>query len=158
MYSARIAGHGSILANAALLIENTLSDRHMTTHADNMAWMPIVGESIFRFDETDAARQQASPSLSFENPTLRNMRVDASSFEKKSPAFLPTFEVDGGQQEVVFTVRKLPSFIESEIELLIQLQLFPLPYLLDMGILLLIFVAKDEHLCYCFRIDSRQSH
>lgn len=76
----------------------------MTTHTDNMAWMPIVGESIFRFDESDAARQQASPSLSFENPTLRNERVDTSSFERKSPAFLPSFEVDGGQQEVIFSV------------------------------------------------------
>ena len=104
-YTARIAGHGSILANAALLIENTLSDRHMTTHTDNMAWMPIVGESIFRFDESDAARQQASPCLSFENPKLRNERVDTSSFERKSPAFLPSFEVNGGQQEVIFSVR-----------------------------------------------------
>ena len=92
----------------------------MTTHADNMAWMPIVGESIFRFDESDSARQQASPSLSFEFPNLRNERVD-TSFEKKSPAFLPSFAVDGGQQEVIFSVRKLSSFIENEIEK------FPIP-------------------------------
>lgn len=93
----------------------------MTTHADNMAWMPIVGESIFRFDESDSARQQASPCLSFEIPNLRNERVDTSSFEKKSPAFLPSFAVDGGQQEVIFSVRKMSSFIENEIEK------FPIP-------------------------------
>lgn len=108
-YTARIAGHGSIFMSAALLLENSLSDRHTTATAENMAWMPIVGESIFRFDDSDAARQQAAPCLSFENPKLREERVDVSGFENKSPVFLPQFELDGAQQIVEISVRRFSS-------------------------------------------------
>lgn len=69
-----------------------------------MTWMPIVGESIFRFDESDITRQQAAPSLSFENPKFRDERVDVSDFQTKSPTFLPRFELDGTQQIVEFLV------------------------------------------------------
>lgn len=94
--------------SAALLIENSLSDRHTTATAQSMAWMPIVGESIFRFDDSEAARQQAAPCLSFENPKLRDERIDVSSFENKSPVFLPRFKLDGAQQIVEILVRRFP--------------------------------------------------
>lgn len=107
-YTARVAGHGSIFMQAALLLENSLSDKHATATAEKMAWMPIVGESIYRFDDSDAARKEAAPSLSFENAQLREQRVDVSEFENKSPSFLPEFELDGDKQIVEISVRIFP--------------------------------------------------
>ncbi|XP_024399119.1 uncharacterized protein [Physcomitrium patens] len=66
-----------------------------------MAWMPIVGESIFRFDASDVAWKNAAPCMSLVDPKLREDRVDASNFERKSPVFLPQFEMDGRQQVAV---------------------------------------------------------
>jgi hypothetical protein len=100
----RSAGSSSVLASAAVLSESIQADRHMATSDEKMTWTPILGESVFRFDESDAARQKAMPSLSFENPTLREERIDTSRFQKKAPAFRPRFQVDGDQQEVVFQV------------------------------------------------------
>ena len=86
-----------------MLSEKIVPDRHMASE-EKMAWMPILGESVFRFDESDVARQHAMPCLSFENPKLREERVDTSSFERKVPVFLPRFQINGDQQEVVFQV------------------------------------------------------
>lgn len=86
-----------------MLSENILVDRTMASE-DKMAWMPILGESVFRFDESEAARQLAMPCLSFENPKRREELVDTSSLERKSPVFLPQLQLKKDQQEVVFQV------------------------------------------------------
>jgi hypothetical protein len=73
-------------------------------------WMPILGESVFRFDESEMARQKTPPSLSFANPELREERVDTSSFDNKTPVLLPEIQVHGEQQTVVFKVCRLQAF------------------------------------------------
>jgi len=78
---------------------------------DKMKWMPILGESVFRFDESEAARLKAPPCLSFTNPKLRDERVDSSSFQMKAPVFFPEIQVDGEQQTVVFKVCRLHNMV-----------------------------------------------
>ncbi|KAG0562356.1 hypothetical protein KC19_9G140000 [Ceratodon purpureus] len=72
--------------------------------------MSILGESVFQFVESDVARQHAMPCLSFENPKLREERVDTSNFERKAPVFVPKFQIYGDQQEVVFQLPSGSSF------------------------------------------------
>lgn len=91
------------------MTEFSVGDKDMES-ADAMVCMPIVREAIFRFDMSDAARQQAAPCLSFENPKLRDEPIDQSSPERKTPVFVPRMNMDGGQQVVTFSVSALAHF------------------------------------------------
>ncbi|KAG0504780.1 hypothetical protein M758_N018300 [Ceratodon purpureus] len=108
-YIARSAGPSSILTSVTAVSEGVGADRDMEFD-DKTAWMPILGESVFRFDESDVARQDAMPCLSFENPKLREERADTSNFERKTPVFVPKFQINGDQQEVVFQLPSGSSF------------------------------------------------
>jgi alpha-glucosidase len=69
-------------------------------------WLPIVEKSVFRFDESESARKEAAPSISFENAKLREEAIDASSTENDEPQFIPLFESYGANQVVTL---KLPT-------------------------------------------------
>lgn len=66
--------------------------------------LAIVEKSVFRFDESESARKKAAPSLSFEDPRMREEEFDTSSFESNEPQFIPEFESNGGNQVVALKV------------------------------------------------------
>ncbi|KAG0578554.1 hypothetical protein KC19_4G032600 [Ceratodon purpureus] len=66
-------------------------------------WLPIVEKSVFRFDESVPAREDAAPSISFENPRLREEGIDIESNE---PEFIPVITLEGSNQIVTL---KLPT-------------------------------------------------
>ncbi|XP_024376323.1 uncharacterized protein [Physcomitrium patens] len=101
--SGRAAGPTSFFTSSSEVTEFSVGDKDMES-ADAMVCMPIVREAIFRFDMSDAARQQAAPCLSFENPKLRDEPIDQSSPERKTPVFVPRMNMDGGQQVVTFSL------------------------------------------------------
>jgi hypothetical protein len=63
--------------------------------------MPVVEKLVFRFDESENARKEAAPSVSFEYPSLRE---EAKSFESNEPVFIPAISIDGPNQTVTLTV------------------------------------------------------
>lgn len=57
-----------------------------------VVWGPIVGESIFRFDASEAARRAASPSLSFADAGARERFLDTTtSATSTTPALFPVW-------------------------------------------------------------------
>ncbi|KAG0590030.1 hypothetical protein KC19_1G065500 [Ceratodon purpureus] len=75
----------------------------MASAAVMPAWLSIVEKSVFRFDESESARKEAAPSLSFVTPGLREEEIHVDSNE---PEFIPVFEADGVNQVVTL---KLPT-------------------------------------------------
>ena len=65
------------------------------------AWLSIVEKTVFRFDESETARKEAAPSLSFVYPKLREEEIHVDS---NIPEFVPVFEADGVNQIVTFRV------------------------------------------------------
>lgn len=68
------------------------------------ARLAIIEKSVFRFDESESARKEAAPSVSFENPRLREEEIDTSSIESNEPQFIPVFESNGANQVVTLKV------------------------------------------------------
>lgn len=67
----------------------------MATH------LPIVEKSVYRFDESESARNEAAPSVSFLNPKLREEEIKVPDNE---PVIFPEFERDGIYQVVTLKV------------------------------------------------------
>lgn len=69
----------------------------------NMVFVPILEEGVFRFDCSVDDRNAAFPSISFENPLVRDTPI---MNVHKIPAYVPSFECAMGQQvinlEVIF--------------------------------------------------------
>lgn len=90
-----------------------------------MVFEPILEEGVFRFDCSVEDRNAAFPSISFENPKVRDtpmMNLD------KPPTYIPTFECALGQQIVNIEVTAALSMcyehhtsIRAIIEVLINL-------------------------------------
>lgn len=93
-----------ILARA---VSTTAPGEKMASPGVKPAWLAIVEKSVFRFDESESARKEAAPSMSFENASLREEAIDASSTENDKPQFIPLFESDGANQVVTLKVSTL---------------------------------------------------
>jgi hypothetical protein len=79
----------------------------MASAAVMPAWLSIVEKSVFRFDESESARKEAAPSLSFVTPSLREEVIHVDNNE---PEFIPVFEADGVNQIVTLKVSILLLF------------------------------------------------
>nr|PNR55777.1 hypothetical protein PHYPA_006674 [Physcomitrium patens] len=73
-------------------------------------WMPIVEKSVFRFDESESARKEAAPTVSFANPRLREEEIEIKFPESNKPDFIPEFKFDGAQQIVTLKLPEGTSF------------------------------------------------
>ncbi|KAI3468955.1 hypothetical protein Pfo_025618 [Paulownia fortunei] len=62
-----------------------------------MVFQPILEEGVFRFDCSACDRCAAFPSISFENPRVRDTPIKDVN---KVPTYIPTFECVKGQQRV----------------------------------------------------------
>jgi hypothetical protein len=76
----------------------------MASAAVMPACLPIVEKSVFRFDESESARKEAAPSVSFADPRVREEEIDTTSFESNKPEYVPVFEKDGVHQIVTLKV------------------------------------------------------
>lgn len=81
----------------------------MASAAVKPVWLSIVEKSVFRFDESESARKEAAPSVSFSVPKVREQEIDTTSFESNNPEFVPVFEKDGLNQVVTFKVGNIRS-------------------------------------------------
>lgn len=72
----------------------------------NMVYMKIVEDGVFRFDSTEEARKEASPSLSFEHPVKREMPLEDVASQTDGPEYRPSCKFEREQQIVTI---KLPS-------------------------------------------------
>ncbi|KAJ3681640.1 hypothetical protein LUZ60_014213 [Juncus effusus] len=62
----------------------------------SMVFCPILEEGVFRFDCSEEQRNEAYPSLSFADPTVRETPIETEG----SPSFVPGCECAYGQQKV----------------------------------------------------------
>lgn len=74
-----------------------------TVGLGNMVFVPILEEGVFRFDCSVDDRNAAFPSISFEDPLVRDTPI---MNVHKIPTYVPNFECAMGQQvvnlEVIF--------------------------------------------------------
>lgn len=66
-----------------------------------MIYEPILGEGVFRFDCSVHDKSAAFPSISFENPKVRDTPIMSAH---QVPTYIPTFECEMGQQIVSIEV------------------------------------------------------
>ncbi|GFQ02843.1 alpha-glucosidase 2 [Phtheirospermum japonicum] len=82
-------------------------DDVMCTGPGNMIYQPILEEGVFRFDCSEHSRVNSSPSIAFENPTVRETPVDDVNIV---PSYIPTYVCENGQQIVNIELPRNTSF------------------------------------------------
>lgn len=83
---------------------------NLNARSGKMVFEPILEEGVFRFDCSADDRNAAFPSISFENPKVRDTPI---MNVHKVPTYIPTFECVMGQQMVnIEVIYLLSSFYQ----------------------------------------------
>lgn len=68
-----------------------------------MVWRPVMEDCVFRFDTSEAARTNATVSLSFSDPSMREKTYESGGGDSEvgsAPQYVPSYALQHGQQTV----------------------------------------------------------